>query len=65
MTQKQLISEVMKREGGKSNLKIGDMREVFRILTELEDECARKKETGPAVLLIRAANRLASKRKKK
>jgi hypothetical protein len=34
-----LASEVAKREGGKSNVKIGDVREILRILCEMECEC--------------------------
>lgn len=38
MTLKQLVSEIARREGQKSQVKVGDIREIIRIIVDMEVE---------------------------
>lgn len=58
MTFKELASAIAKREGGKNIIKIGDAREVLKILREINEE------TSGGVALFFTKEALASLKKK-
>ncbi len=48
-------SMVAKVEGKKSQVKIGDVREIFKVMVRLERECTDNGEQGPITILAKAA----------
>lgn len=54
MTLKQLISAIAAREGKKSQVKIGDIREILRVIADLAVE-----DPEVIVVLVRYANKRA------
>jgi hypothetical protein len=54
MTLKELASAIAKREGKKSQVKIGDIREILRIIADLMVE-----DPEVMVVLVRYANKRA------
>ncbi len=53
-----MISEAIKREGKKSNMKVGDGREFIRILVDMEVEVARRgghEDEYPSSIIFDAA----------
>lgn len=61
MTLNQLASEIAKRERKKSQVKIGDIREILKIMVDMEAES----KFGPADVIFRAAIHQLSKRQPK
>lgn len=51
MTRNQIASLLAKREGKKSQVKIGDIREILRLLVELDAELFGEVEKGPLMVL--------------
>lgn len=58
MNRTKLASILAKREGKKSSVRIGDIREILRLLIELDVEALRKGEPGPLNALIWEADQI-------
>jgi hypothetical protein len=57
MTKAALIKEIAKREGKKSQVTIGNIREIIRIIEDIEVETMKKGIKGPLDVLDRGAAR--------
>lgn len=66
MTLRKLASEIAKREGKKSEARIGDIREILKVVTEIEaEECfAGIPDGGPLHVLTEQANKKLAKLRK-
>jgi len=63
-TIKQLASEIAKKEGKKSNVKIGDVREILSILSDMiYDEMSPLYEGGAFTSLYQNGKRRAKRKK--
>ncbi len=62
MTLNKLASEIAKREGKKSQARIGDIREILKIIVEMDAEMSVnfKMKNGPIEALIQAAFKRAT-----
>lgn len=66
MTQQELAREIAKREGKKSQARIGDIREILKILVQIEDEKSRNDEMGDvSCFLFDETAKLRTKRARK
>lgn len=63
MTLNRMASVIAKREGKKSQVKVGDVREILRILVDLEQESASK--ASPIMFICRELVRREVPKKKK
>lgn len=57
MTKDELISKIAKREGKKSQVKIGDIREIVSIIEELEAEYEGQLAGSPLALLAKGSGK--------
>ena len=67
MTLRKLASEIAKREGKKHQASIGDIREILKIIAEIEaEECIAigDGESGPLQALLEASMKAFNKKKK-
>jgi hypothetical protein len=66
MNLRQLAQEIAKREGGKSQVKIGDIREVIKILADIiyEDATNNEYQKSLAFKLFVSAEKRAKRGKK-
>lgn len=62
MTIKELVSEICKREKGKSNVKVGDVREIISIISDM---CFEADGYHVEELLFNNGKRRALRKKKK
>jgi len=58
-----LVKEISKREGLRSQVKVGDLREMIKILIDLEVEAYLVKADGPLFILAKEASARISKKK--
>lgn len=65
MQWKQVASVIAKAEGKKSQVKIGDVREILAALVDLQAMCMKNEESGPADLILSRASAVKIKGKKK
>lgn len=65
MTLQQLASLIAKREGKKSQVKIGDVREVLRLICDIDVELSLQGKTGSIDALYLHALALKTKKAKK
>ena len=66
MTLRKLASDIAKKEGKKSQARIGDIREILRILCEFEAEFLNGETNvlGPLECLATQATRISLKKRK-
>jgi len=60
---RKLASAIAKLEGKKSEVSIGDVREILKIIVKLQSDCD-VYETSPACLIADAGEYLAKKKRK-
>lgn len=66
MTIRKLVSEIAKREGQKSNVTVGDIREILGILSDIVFEVSREFDTnGELESMLWENGQRRAKRKKK
>lgn len=66
MTREELASEIAKREEKKSSVAIGDIREILRIIVDIEVETALAKDGGeksPVIMFMKEAGKKIKKGK--
>lgn len=61
MTIGQLASQLAKREGKKSQARVGDIREILKILVQLEVDAIVTPHDSPLQMLQERANKIANK----
>jgi hypothetical protein len=59
-----LASEIAKREAGKSNVKIGDIRQILKVISEIHAEALIKHGKRPTAVLSEYSRYSAAKIKK-
>ena len=64
MTLRKLVSEISKREGKKSQVSVGDVREIVKLIVEIEaEELANDEPSGLADAIEKRRDKLVKKRK--
>lgn len=64
MTLNQLASKIAKREGKKSQARIGDIREIIKIIVEIEAEVlASQEDSGLANAIEKRRDKIIKKKK--
>ena len=61
MTLNSLASQIAKLEAKKSSVGIGNIREILRIIVELEVESWKGDQPGPANVIIKASHKILDK----
>jgi len=67
LTFQKLASQIAKREGKKSQARIGDIREILKTIVDLEVECAEREakyEEHPVAFIIDAAAKRMKRKKR-
>ena len=65
MTLNKLASEIAKREGKKSQARIGDIREIIGVFSDICHEELENNSTEPMDLIVATGEKRAKKKKKK